>query len=180
MKADQSLQNQFIAGLDGDRAAYDRALRMIARLVRPFVRRRTFHAAIDAEDVVQETLISVHTKSHTYDRARPLEPWVFAIANYRIIDALRQATRMGFQCPVELLDTQEQTAWPVQSGAGLDVERLLATISDRQSEAIRLMRLEGFSTRETARQLKLTEVNVRVSVHRGLKRLKAQLSPQAA
>lgn len=180
MKADQSLQNQFIAGLNGDQAAYDRALGMIARLVRPFVRRRTFHAAIDPEDIVQEILISVHTKSHTYNRERPLEPWVFAIANYRTIDALRQATRRGFQCPVELLDKQEQSTWPTQTGADLDVERLLATISDRQSEAIRLMRLEGFSARETARQLKLTEANVRVSVHRGLKRLKAQLSAHAA
>lgn len=180
METGQNLRAQFVSGLEGNRHAYNHALSAIARLLRPFVRRRTFHASIDPEDTLQEILISVHTKSHTYDRARPLEPWLFAIANHRVIDALRQTTRRGRHYPVELLDTQEHSNPSADPSAAIDLERLLATISDRQSEAIRLMRLEGFSARETARKLKLSEANVRVSVHRGVKRLRDQLMPQSA
>ena len=37
----------------------------------------------DAEDLVQETLIAVHTKRHTYDRSQLLSSWVYAIARHR-------------------------------------------------------------------------------------------------
>ena len=69
--------------LAGDAAAYDRCLRAMAARLRAGVRRaivRAGLAANDAEDVVQEILLAVHLKRHTWDAARPIGPWLAAIA----------------------------------------------------------------------------------------------------
>ncbi|HQX92044.1 MAG TPA: sigma factor, partial [Thermomonas sp.] len=41
----------------------------------------------DVEDVVQETLLAIHMKRHTWDSAAPLCPWVAAIARYKLADS---------------------------------------------------------------------------------------------
>ncbi|MGG2478225.1 sigma factor, partial [Rhizobium sp. BR5] len=38
---------------------------------------------------VQETLLSLHAKRETYDRARPFTAWFFSIARYKLIDHYR-------------------------------------------------------------------------------------------
>jgi RNA polymerase sigma-70 factor (ECF subfamily) len=47
------------------------------------------------EDVVQETLISVHKARHTYDPARPFAPWFYAIASHRVVDVFRRDRRVA-------------------------------------------------------------------------------------
>ena len=37
----------------------------------------------DVEDAVQETLLAIHLKRHTWDPGQPLTPWVYAIARTR-------------------------------------------------------------------------------------------------
>jgi len=36
-----------------------------------------------AEDAVQDTMIAIHEKRHTYDVCCPFEPWLAAVARYR-------------------------------------------------------------------------------------------------
>ncbi|MEI4908063.1 sigma factor, partial [Klebsiella pneumoniae] len=55
----------------------------------------------DAEDLVQETLIALHTRRHTYDRSQLLTPWVYAIARYRLVDYLRRTKSANMDAPVE-------------------------------------------------------------------------------
>ena len=54
------------------------------------------------EDAVQDTLIAIHEKRHTYDPARPFRPWLAAVARYKWIDRLRA---MGREAGDELPDT---------------------------------------------------------------------------
>src|SRR5262245_56536658 len=78
----------------GDSAAYERLLRGIATAVRPVARRglrRAGRATADAEDIVQDVLLAVHLKRHTWDASQPVGPWVYAIARYKLVDALRRA-----------------------------------------------------------------------------------------
>ena len=44
----------------------------------------------DCEDIVQEALLAVHLKRHTWDHSQPLEPWVRAIAGYKLVEHLRR------------------------------------------------------------------------------------------
>ncbi len=45
------------------------------------------------DHAVQDTLISIHQKRHTYDPSRPFEAWLGAIAHHKWIDRLRALKR---------------------------------------------------------------------------------------
>ena len=58
-----------IGSLDGDAVAHGLLLRALAPLLHAFYRRRVTRAE-DVEDLVQDTLIAVHTRRETFDRSR--------------------------------------------------------------------------------------------------------------
>src|ERR1700732_5585993 len=87
------LKNLMLAGLDGDAAAHRSLLKCLSDYLRAYYRRqlgRIGRSATDAEDLVQEVLLAIHTRRHTYDPVEPLTPWVHAIARYKLIDTLRR------------------------------------------------------------------------------------------
>ena len=53
----------------------------------------------DVEDIVQETLLAMHLKRHTWIENRPLLPWVRAIAHNKLVDHLRRSGRGGNTFP---------------------------------------------------------------------------------
>ncbi|MDO8877231.1 MAG: sigma-70 family RNA polymerase sigma factor [Pseudolabrys sp.] len=154
----------------GDADAYRRVLREIAAALRPLVRRglvRAGRPAADIEDVVQEVLLAVHLKRHTWDSARPIEPWVYTIARYKLVDALRR--RAGkFDLPIE--DFSETLAAEGESPAlsGQDVARHLAQLPPGQRAVVHAVAVEGVSIADAAVRLTMTEGAVRVALHRGL------------
>src|ERR1700710_3196605 len=83
----------------GDAAAYHRLLRAVTPVLRAGARRGLARAGqpIDqSEDIVQEILLAVHLKRHTWDANAPFAPWLFAIARNKLIDALRRRGRRVF------------------------------------------------------------------------------------
>ncbi len=65
-----------------------------AQALRPLVRRGMYRAGAspaETEDVVQDILIAVHLKRHTWDDTRPIGPWIAGIARYKIIDSAAPA-----------------------------------------------------------------------------------------
>jgi RNA polymerase sigma-70 factor (ECF subfamily) len=52
-----------------------------------------------------------------------------------------------------------------------EIEALLGKLTYRQQEVVRSISIQGASIRETADRLNMTEVAVRVSLHRALKAL---------
>lgn len=165
MTSDGDLRRLMRSAQAGDQGCY-RVLLGVARdwLARYFTR-RIAPALID--DLVQETLMSLHAKRATYDPARPFYPWLAAIARYRWIDALRRMSS----------DTQlEESSAVVASGedgvlARLSLSALLTRLPTAQANAIPLTRVEGKSVAEAARICGQSEALVKVNVHRGLKRL---------
>src|SRR4051812_43936867 len=98
------------AAMNGDTTAYDRLLSDLALALRAGARRglaRAGRPAEDAEDVVQETLLAIHLKRHTWDPSLPFGPWVRAIARNKLIDALR---RRGHRFHVPIEDFEETLA----------------------------------------------------------------------
>jgi RNA polymerase sigma-70 factor, ECF subfamily len=125
----------------------------------------------DAEDLVQGTLIALHTRRHTYDRSELFTPWVQAIARYKLIDYLRRTRASAREVEVE----EAEGLWAADSegatDSSFDLEGLLSHVSPKAREAIRLMKLEGLSVSETAARTGMSASAVKVSVHRGLKLL---------
>ena len=77
------------AAIAGDERAYAAFLAEVAARVRSFARRRLSAGGVDAEDIVQETLLAIHLKRHTWRQDAAVLPWVFAIARFKMIDAFR-------------------------------------------------------------------------------------------
>jgi len=166
------LKRLMIAGLAGDSAAHRAFLAQAAMVLRAYLRSRLRGAPDDVEDIVQETLIAVHTKRDSYDPTLPVSAWIFAIAKYRMIDHVRRLKRRGVS--VDLDDAAGDLS--VESGAEAgsarqDVARLLEKLPAKQQAAIRLVKLQDKSVREAAAETGLTESDIKISIHRGLKTL---------
>ncbi|WP_375286073.1 sigma-70 family RNA polymerase sigma factor [Sphingomonas sp.] len=174
MRTDEDvLRGLMVDGLDGDAAAHAALLRLLVPLLRGFYRRRVRGADDDVEDLVQETLIAVHTRRSTYDCDRAFTAWLFAIARYKMIDQFRRGSR--FQ-PLDGMEEElAADGFEDDVTARLDVDELLTTLPAKQSRMIRATRIEGLSVAEAARAGGIGESDVKVSVHRGLKALMARV-----
>lgn len=89
--SEEELRGLMISGLDGNAADHAALLRLLVPLLRSFYRRRATGGADDIEDLVQETLIAVHTRRTTYDRDRVFTAWLFALQNDRSIPSFASA-----------------------------------------------------------------------------------------
>lgn len=156
----------------GDAAAYDACLHDFARALRAYVRRGLSRASreSDTEDVVQEILIAVHLKRQTWDDSRPVGPWLYAIARYKMIDALRRRGNRT-ELPVEdFADVLAAEEGP-EPGRDSDISRSLETLSGRQREVVQSIAVDGASITEAAAKFGMSEGAVRVALHRGLSSL---------
>lgn len=161
----------------GDAESYERLLRQIAAALRPVVRRgltRAGRSGADIEDVVQEVLLAVHLKRHTWDSTRPIEPWVHAIARYKLVDALRRRNG-NFDLPIE--DFSETLAAEDESPqlSSGEAERHLAQLPDGQRAVVQAIAVDGASIADAATRLDMSAGAVRVALHRGLAALAKNL-----
>jgi RNA polymerase sigma-70 factor (ECF subfamily) len=163
---------------EGDRAAYECLLNEVAAELRAFVGARLQHREW-VDDVVQDTLISLHRARHTYDPGRPFGAWMYAIARHRLIDCVRRRRRVqSHEQGVEgRLDELSPAADELPAAQGLldALQRALPSLSEKQREVIQLLKLQGLSVREAAAQTGMTESSVKVSAHRGYRALRRLL-----
>ncbi|MDP3739505.1 MAG: sigma-70 family RNA polymerase sigma factor [Hyphomonadaceae bacterium] len=168
------LKALMIQGLEGDAAAHNRLLGELARMLRSYYAKRMAGLTADIEDLVQETLIAVHTRRESYDRNRAFTAWAFSIARYKMVDAFRsRGTRVAI--PIEDIDDLFADDASDGIAAGVAIERLMAELPANQRLSIQHTKIEGLSVEETANRTGLSASNVKISVHRGLKALMARV-----
>lgn len=171
IEAEAELKALMLRGLAGDAGAHRAFLAAVSGNLRAFFRSRLRAAPEDAEDLLQETLIAIHTRRDSYDSSYPVTAWIYAIARYRLIDHWRRRQRRGEHIPVEdaheLFTASEDEA----VDAKRDVNRLLALLPKKQQDSIRLVKLEGLSVKDAAARTGLTESDIKISTHRGMKTL---------
>jgi RNA polymerase sigma-70 factor (ECF subfamily) len=163
-------------GMGGDAVAYRNFLQATSMHLRAFLRHRLSRWPDEVEDLVQESLLAIHNQRLTYDVSVPLTSWMFAITKYKLIDWLRRhARREQHNDPIgdeqELFSSADEEAREAQR----DLTVLLARLPEQQQRAIRHTKLDGWSVRETAAALDISEASVKVAVHRGLKTLASHL-----
>jgi RNA polymerase sigma-70 factor (ECF subfamily) len=150
----------------GEAAPYRRLLTELRPWLLRYFARRLPSAAVD--DAVQDTLIAIHAKRHTYDPDRPFGPWLAGIARYKWIDRLRAAARHAADELPETLSTPDHEA-AVTSATAL--AGLLMQLKPAQAEVIRLVKLDGLSIEDAAARTGQSMALVKVNIHRGLGRL---------
>lgn len=161
----------------GDSAAYHRLLKSVTPVLRAGARQgltRAGQSPDQAEDIVQEILLAVHLKRHTWDADAPFAPWLFAIARNKLIDTLRKRGRRIFVDIDDFAETLPGEA-PVEPLPSVDIASHLGDLSPRQRDVLQSIAVEQASIKQTAEKLAITEGNVRVALHRGLARLAAKL-----
>lgn len=177
MDEDATLENLMAKAQKGDKAAYRQVFQEILPRLRSFVGNK-LNRAEDAEDVVQEILISIHKASHTYDPARSFNPWMYAIASYRVSDFLRSHYRKGdergavdFDDLSHSLPNEKNVTNSYETNEYL--EKALEKLPKKQSKILRMMKIKGYSVAETAKTMDMSESAVKVSSHRAMKTLAA-------
>ena len=154
----------------GDKRSYGQLLRAITQPLRGFILKRISGNADDADDVVQDILVSIHRAFHTYDASRPFEPWMFAIARYRLADYLRGIYKKAKETELDtdkishvcnnLFEDRE------------DLRKLLEkTLSSRARRIVVGMKVEGKTAAEMAIELNMNANAVKTAAHRAYKTL---------
>jgi RNA polymerase sigma factor (sigma-70 family) len=165
---DRSIAALMARSQQGDADAHEAVLRFCMQWLT-----RYFGGKIHADqvqDLVQETLISIHTKRTSYDATRPFVPWLAAIARYRWIDRLRKTYRMEMSRP----ETEPAAIDPEDSiAASISIERMLQMLTRKQQAAIRLVKLQGYSVSEAAEKTGMSESNIKMNIMRGIRKLAA-------
>ncbi|NJM50987.1 MAG: sigma-70 family RNA polymerase sigma factor [Sphingomonadales bacterium] len=174
MKAgEESLRTLMIRAQKGDKRAYTVLLEESSRWLSRFFAQKI--AADVVDDLVQDTLISVHRKLASYDNSRPFLPWLAAIARYRWVDRLRQT----YKHEAKALDFDiAQDGHEDVVGAKISIDRLLAHLPDGQAEAIQYVKIQGLSIAEAGAKTGQSESLVKVNIHRGLKKLAALIESE--
>jgi RNA polymerase sigma-70 factor (ECF subfamily) len=167
MRADETtLARLMVLSQQGDKEAYAALLAACQRWLRGYYSRRIAPSQLD--DLVQDTLIALHTKRASWDPARPFLPWLAAVARYRWVDHLRRLYRAQTQqLHEELIGTDDEPA----IAARISLERLLGLLPPAQERAIALVKIEGLSIAEASELTGQSESLVKVNIHRGLKKL---------
>ena len=165
---------------NGDRLAY----RTLLEEMTPYLRMlaaRCFREPSDAEDAVQDVLLTIHAVRHTYDPGRPFGPWLVAIAHRRIIDRLRRQIRVRSR-EIEL-STEHETFLPDAANFHFDdssadsaaLHEAIATLAPDQRLAINLLKLKEMSLKEAALASGRSVSALKVATHRAIKSLRKRL-----
>jgi RNA polymerase sigma factor (sigma-70 family) len=123
----------------------------------------------DRDDVVQEAMTRAWTKRRQFDpdRGSP-SAWLLAITADQAAKARRRSARTLAAVP-------EPGARPADPDAGLDIERALTRLSDRQRQAVDCVYFVGLTVAETAAVMGCAEGTVKSTLADARARLRALL-----
>jgi RNA polymerase sigma factor (sigma-70 family) len=157
-----------VAAQKGHGGAYRRLLVEMSEWLTRYFQRRLPPGEVD--DAIQETLLAVHRRRHTYDSQYPLGPWLAAIAKNKWVDQLRSLARRPLEELPDDMAVGDHEASVVSSSV---LASLLDELRPAQAQAILLVKLQGYSIEDASGQTGLSPSAVKMNIHRGLARLTA-------
>ena len=131
------------------------------------------------EDLVQDVLMAVHQKRGTYRTDLPIQPWLFTIARYRLIDSYRAEGRkpivLSFEDELGLVDNIADSAHNGDTDSSSDkrdVDALLSSLTEKQRTALHLAKVEELPLAEVSSRMNMSLSAVKVTIHRALATLR--------
>ncbi|MBS1970448.1 MAG: sigma-70 family RNA polymerase sigma factor [Bdellovibrionales bacterium] len=152
---------------------------MLAKYIDNAFARFGFGTGSSQEDVLQEVLLAIHVKRHTYDPEQFFLPWMYAIARYKIIDYIRKNKAFSSALDIEEELEHIESMASLDLTAEVDLEKLLEILSDKQRNVLKLVKLEGLSVEEAADKTGYTVSDVKVTIHRAMKTLQEKVKEDA-
>ena len=172
--------------VDALKAGSEHAFRCLFEQERERLRRfvlKLIDDADEAENIVQETFTEAYQQIEDFQGESSVSTWLFSIAKHLAYGHLRTSDRHNYleHETIEFLQAdQGGSAAATRKEVELSerkqiVHDALQELPEHYRRVVQLRDLEEKSTRETAEQLELTEVNVRVRLHRARKQLREHL-----
>lgn len=172
---DQALKTLVLAARQNDKRAYEKLLHDLAPFFRVNAAKlcRHYGAPDISEDVTQDALLAVHLKLHTYDADLSFLAWARTVLKHKTIDALRR--RKHPTVDIDAFENWEfgQEGDQNAQSAARDLDTLLSQLKPPAGDLIYGLKVEGASIAELAETHNISESNVKILIHRGLKKLSA-------
>jgi RNA polymerase sigma-70 factor, ECF subfamily len=142
----------------------------------------------EAEDILQETFLTVVAKLHMFDGRSSFFTWVYRIATNSALMLLRKKKirRANFKSndfdpeQVELnnlVDWSQDPTIDVSNEETRDkINEAIETLKEKYKAVFILRDIEGLSTREASEVLNITEENVKIRLLRARQFLRKELS----
>ena len=173
---DQQLAELLLRAQGGDRAAYDSFLREASEVLRAFLAKRMMSASDRVEDVLQETLLTVHRARHSFLPDRPIGPWLYAICRHRMIEFFRRHRQIeAIEISTEVPEGPAPGESPAEAEASSQVWEALRKLPRKQRMIIESLKLRDLSVREVATQSGMSESAVKVTAFRGYQSIRKML-----
>ena len=129
----------------------------------------------DTRDLTQEVFIKAWKGLPTYKRTKtPFLGWLFTISHNRVIDYYRTKKDYSYLDNEIDLETQEESPEKLAEiqCTQQQVRKTILQLPKDQQIVILMSFIEGFEYSEIAAVLNKTEGNIRVIIHRGLKKMR--------
>lgn len=169
------LRQLYLQSMKGDKAAYEIFLELSSVIIKRYLLKLggKYADAQSIEDLLQEVLITLHEKKHTYRPDRPLLPWIYAISRHRYIDFYRSRKRKPGMVSIDA-EIEQRLSGP-ETEQEHSIEEVLVFLTPKQKEMLMLIKVEGQSYEEAAKNLSMKVSAVKVAVHRIVKSLKGKV-----
>lgn len=122
----------------------------------------------DAKDITEEVYIKLMKQFDHYDGEESISSWIYQIARTEIADFWREKYKAGDDFLKRLFVSQELMEENQQ--ATTRVREILSKIPENYAQVLELRFLKGYNVEECAKELKISESNVKVLQHRALKK----------
>ncbi|MBR0851608.1 RNA polymerase sigma factor [Bradyrhizobium diazoefficiens] len=130
----------------------------------------------DAEDLVQDCLVTALAKQDTLQDSGRLRGWLFAILNNLFLMRMRSGKRRGATIPIdEFAEQLADLAAPTDRDAALDLARAMGKLSMEHRQILLLLNVEGCSYQEISEILDVPVGTVMSRLARARERLRTLL-----
>ena len=164
-----------LIGKNQDKLAFNSIFRYFAPRLKSFLV-KAGSTDSQAEEVIQEVMIAVWTKSSTYDSSKSsVSTWIYTIARNKRIDKIRKEKRHylsesdeGLEIPVD--STQEKEIFSAQVSSSL--KKYLSNLPEEQSKLLKLSYFYNKTHADISTELKIPLGTVKSRIRLALTKMR--------
>lgn len=175
------LKELMIRSLNGDQDAYKTLLQEFIIILEKYFQKKVQNPS-DIDDLIQETLISIHKARHTYDSKLSLLSWAYSIAYCRYIDFIRKTSKIKknevqFETfPEDITNKEKDMNYLYEEKNRM--ESVLNKLSEKERKIFTLLKIEKFSIREVSKKMEMSESALKVAAHRIYKKIRKLINQE--
>lgn len=175
------LKELMIRSLNGDQSAYKTLLQELILILEKYFQKKVQNPT-DIEDLIQETLISIHKARHTYDNKLSLLNWIYSIAYCRYVDYIRKISKIKKNeiqletFPDVITNREKEMNFLYEEKNRM--ESVLNKLSEKERKIFTLLKIEKFSIKEVSKKMQMSEAALKVAAHRIYKKIKKLINQE--